>query len=163
MRVLWNGQSCLRRKGGITGAFFHAPRKRNIKYIQTVIGSIYDTRTPSLANPPIQMTPPRTSFTDLLQGEGSARPKMFNKSRLKVELIALLLSLLFWFFLIICLPHLFNYLNKYSGFSCHKFLLSIYQYYQQVPLIILISKMFHKWQTWHNNMDTYFKLPLLLV
>ena len=40
------GQSCTRRKGDVTGASMHAPRQRNITYVQTVRRSIYDTRRP---------------------------------------------------------------------------------------------------------------------
>ena len=44
MGVLTNVQSCLRKKGDVTGASVHATRQRNSTYIQTVRRSIYDTR-----------------------------------------------------------------------------------------------------------------------
>ena len=34
--VIPNGQSCLRRNGGVTGASVHTPIQRNSTYIQTV-------------------------------------------------------------------------------------------------------------------------------
>ena len=44
--VLLNGQSCLRRKGDITGASVHSTTQRNSTYVHTVNSSIYDTRCP---------------------------------------------------------------------------------------------------------------------
>ena len=38
------GQSCMRRKGGVTGASIHSPRQSNSMYVQTVRWSIYSTR-----------------------------------------------------------------------------------------------------------------------
>ena len=60
------GYSWMRRKGYVTVASVHAPRYRISIYVQTVRRSnIRDqtTRTPSLANPPIQTTPQVPPFT----------------------------------------------------------------------------------------------------
>ena len=42
--VLPNGQSFLRRKGGVMGASVHVPIQRNSKYKQMVRWNIYETR-----------------------------------------------------------------------------------------------------------------------
>ena len=52
--VIPNGHSCLRRKGGIMGASDHAPRQRNIMYVQMVRRSIYNTRRPEHPQSPIR-------------------------------------------------------------------------------------------------------------
>ena len=44
--VLWNRQSCLRRKGDVTGASIHVLKHSNIAYVQTVIRYIYQIRQP---------------------------------------------------------------------------------------------------------------------
>ena len=44
--VLPNEQSCLRRKGDVTGASVHAPINRNSMYIQNIRQSIYNTILP---------------------------------------------------------------------------------------------------------------------
>ena len=51
--VLPNEQLCLRIKGNVTGASVHAPRQRNIKYVQTFRRSIHDTRQPEHPHLPI--------------------------------------------------------------------------------------------------------------
>ena len=52
--VLTNGQSCLRRKGGVTGASVNALRQRNSLYEQTSRRSIYETRRPKHPHSPIR-------------------------------------------------------------------------------------------------------------
>ena len=54
MVVLTNGQSCLRRKGGVTGASVNALRQRNSLYEQTSRRSIYETRRPKHPHSPIR-------------------------------------------------------------------------------------------------------------
>ena len=49
-----NGQSCLRIKGGVTGAYVHSPRHRNSTYVHTVRHSIYETRQPEHPHSPIR-------------------------------------------------------------------------------------------------------------
>ena len=46
-------QSCLRRKGNLTGVSAHAPRHRYDTYLQTLRRSIYETRIPEHPHLPI--------------------------------------------------------------------------------------------------------------
>ena len=64
--VLTNGQSCLRIKGGITGASVHAPMYMNNTYGQAVYLQDQTNQTPSLTNLLVRKTPPGTRYMSLL-------------------------------------------------------------------------------------------------
>ena len=64
------GQSCLRRKGGVTGSSFCAPIQRNSNYLQIFRRSLYNTIWPKHSHSPIRRYrrhPPGTRFAALLQ------------------------------------------------------------------------------------------------
>ena len=51
--ILPNGQSCLRRKRDLAGAYAHAPRQSNSMYAHTARRYIYKTRRPENPHSPI--------------------------------------------------------------------------------------------------------------
>ena len=63
--VLPNGESFLRRKGDVTGAYVHEPRHSNSAHVQTIRGSIYETRWLEYPHSPIQ------KYQQLPQGTAS--------------------------------------------------------------------------------------------